>query len=161
MFKKALFSPVGFQKATPMNALNSQVRDFEPEIALLEAIYTSNERPTSHFECPVMYALSVINPKWSVPILYDLHLHSDPVRFNTLERALSPVTQKELSKRLRELEKVGVIKRTIYPEVPPRVEYSLTESGRGMVFLLNGLTQWSIQYGKMAEMTGAYPDLED
>jgi DNA-binding HxlR family transcriptional regulator len=144
-----------------MNTLTPPARDFEHEMALLEAMHGSNYQLMSHFECPVMYALSVINPKWSVPILYELYLHSDPVRFNTLERALSPVTQKELSKRLRELEKVGVIKRTIYPEVPPRVEYSLTESGRAMVSLLNALTQWTIKYGQTAEITDDDPDHEE
>jgi DNA-binding HxlR family transcriptional regulator len=126
-------------------------RDFEFDPALSDVLSTLQERLASHFECPVTYALNVISPKWSVPILYELHLHSDPVRFNALERALAPVTQKELSKRLRELENMGVIERTIYPEVPPRVEYALTESGRAMVALLNGLTQWTIKYGQGSE----------
>src|SRR5437667_9616477 len=105
-----------------MNATTDAITSLalEHELPILEDMCGGHGRYDSHFECPVMYALSVINPKWSVPILLELHLQDHPVRFNTLERALSPVTQKELSKRLREFEKAGVIKRAIYPEIPPR-----------------------------------------
>ncbi|SRR5258706_7233026 len=132
----------------------------EHELPPLEDICGAQGRYDSHFECPVMYALSIINPKWSVPILLELYLQEHSVRFNTLERALSPVTQKELSKRLRELEKVGVITRALYPEIPPRVEYSLTESGKALIPLLKALTAWSFNYGQITEIPDIYPEDE-
>ena len=75
-----------------------------------------------------------------------LYRHDEPVRFNQLERELAPITQKELTKRLRELEQEGIISRTIYPEVPPRVEYQLTESGLAFHLALAGLHEWSHKF---------------
>src|SRR5262245_18922087 len=82
--------------------------------------------------CSVIVPLEIIRHKWAVHILLVLHLSDSPVRFNQLERALKPITQKELSKGVRKLEQAGLIERTVYPEVPPRVDYRLTERGQSL-----------------------------
>lgn len=96
--------------------------------------------------CPLVRALDVVRRKWAVQILMSLYNSDAPVRFNQLERDLAPITQKELTKRLRELEKIGIISRRIYPEVPPRVEYQLTQMGREFKDALCVVGDWSRKY---------------
>jgi DNA-binding HxlR family transcriptional regulator len=93
-------------------------------------------------ECPVSEVLDLIAHKWMVQIIYYLH-KEDIVRFRQLHRLVSPITQKELTKKLRELEHAGLISRTVYAEVPPRVEYQLTELGKTLVQPLIALVQWA------------------
>lgn len=95
-------------------------------------------------ECPVSEVLDLIAHKWMVQIIYYLH-KEDVVRFRQLHRLVSPITQKELTKKLRELEHAGLIIRTVYAEVPPRVEYQLTELGKTLVQPLTALVQWAEQ----------------
>ncbi len=86
-------------------------------------------------------ALKVLTGRWKMEILF--HLFARPVlRFSELERAIPAVTQKMLTEQLRELERDGIVQRTIYPQVPPRVEYSLTEQGRALCPALDALVQW-------------------
>src|SRR5882762_10973466 len=80
--------------------------------------------------CPVEAALDLIDGKWKAVILY--HLLNDTIRFNELRRRLSRITQRMLTRQLRELEAGGLVHRRIYAEVPVRVEYSLTEIGRSL-----------------------------
>src|SRR5690348_11832199 len=96
--------------------------------------------------CPLVRALDIVRRKWAIQIVTMLYRYEEPVRFNQLERKLAPITQKELTKRLRELEQTGIISRTIYPEVPPRVEYQLTEAGLAFKRALGVLGDWSRQY---------------
>jgi len=95
-------------------------------------------------DCPVSEVLDLIAHKWMVQIIYYLH-KEDVVRFCQLHRLVSPITQKELTKKLRELEHAGLIIRTVYAEVPPRVEYQLTELGKTLVQPLAALVQWAEQ----------------
>ena len=97
-----------------------------------------------HSNCKAERALKVIQGRWKLLILREL-LESVR-RFSDLQRALSEVqqgvSQKVLAAQLRELEADGVVERTVYPEVPPRVEYALTELGRELVPVLEGLHSW-------------------
>jgi DNA-binding HxlR family transcriptional regulator len=96
--------------------------------------------------CPTLMVVDLIRRKWAVNILFQLFINQEPMRFNSLERAIAPITQKELSKRLHELEAAEIVNRTIYPEVPPRVEYTLTERGLALIPILNDFTRWAEMY---------------
>ncbi len=99
--------------------------------------------------CPAEATLGVIGGRWKVPILW--HLLDGTKRFSELRRALGNVTQKMLSQQLRELERDGVVRRKVYPEVPPRVEYALTPLGATMSAPLRALGAWSLQHGRKVE----------
>ena len=90
--------------------------------------------------CPVEAALDLIDGKWKGVILY--HLLEGTLRFNALRRKLGGVTQRMLVKQLRELEEAGLVVRTVYAEVPPKVEYSLTDEGRSLEPVLLALMRW-------------------
>src|SRR5687767_13821611 len=74
-------------------------------------------------ECPVSQVLEVIGHRWAVQVLWSLQHAARPLRFRELQRSLEPITPKELTNRLRQLEAAGIIHRRAYAEVPPRVEY--------------------------------------
>ncbi len=90
--------------------------------------------------CPVEATLSVIDGKWKGVILY--HLMSGTMRFNEIRRKVPRVTQRMLTNQLRELEADGLINRTIFPQVPPRVDYSLTDRGRSLELVILALKGW-------------------
>ncbi|MDS3862431.1 helix-turn-helix domain-containing protein [Thermosynechococcaceae cyanobacterium BACA0444] len=106
-----------------------------------DAWHECSERYLSE-ECPVSEVLDLIAHKWMVQIIYYLH-KQEVVRFRQLHRLVSPITQKELMKKLRELEHTGLISRTVYAEVPPRVEYQLTELGKTLVQPVIALVYWA------------------
>ncbi len=87
------------------------------------------------------YTLSLISGKYKPVILYCL-MEYEPVRFGSLRRYLKKVADKTLSQNLKELEADGLIARTVYPQIPPRVEYSLTERGRSLMKVLDRLCDW-------------------
>ncbi|MGB7787699.1 winged helix-turn-helix transcriptional regulator [Methanoregula sp.] len=103
--------------------------------------YTKNGKT---YHCPVEAALDVIGGKWKPLILWALG--DNVMRFGELQRGLPGVNAKMLTKQLRELENDGVITRTVYPEVPPRVEYSITEFGRTLIPILQALCTWGAHY---------------
>jgi len=86
-------------------------------------------------------ALEVISGKWKPAILYLLS-QRETVRFNELMRMIPDITQKILTANLRDLEEHHLVVRTVYPEVPPRVEYALTEYGRSAIPIIDSLQQW-------------------
>lgn len=96
------------------------------------------------FGCSVEAAIEAIGGKWKGIILY--HLSSDTKRFNELRRLMPNVTQRMLTKQLRELEQDTIVKRHVYPQVPPKVEYSLTEFGQTLLPILGSLEKWGEQY---------------
>ena len=104
-------------------------------------IYTKNGKT---FHCPVEAALDVIGGKWKPLILWALG--DNVLRFNELQKGLPGVNTKMLTKQLRELEGDGVIRRTVYPEVPPRVEYAITDFGRTLIPILQALCTWGAHY---------------
>jgi len=102
----------------------------------------------AHGVCPAFIALGLIANKWSVKILYTLaHAQGSPLRFSEIQKQLVTITQRELTKHLREFEKSGLIKRTVYAQVPPRVEYELTELGYSLKKPVDALSDWSQQHG--------------
>ena len=108
-------------------------------------------RHKSWDQCPVMRALDLIANKWTVPVIYNLYCTGEPIRFGELQRRIETITQKELTKRLRELEKAGLIERRVYAEVPPRVEYKLTQIGRTLVEPLGALGDWAKKYSEVID----------
>ncbi|WP_038026187.1 helix-turn-helix domain-containing protein [Synechococcus sp. PCC 7336] len=98
--------------------------------------------PTEKASCPVEIALKAIGGRWKVLILRELF--EGTRRFNQLHRALTGITQKMLTQQLRELEADGIIHREVYKQVPPKVEYSLTEAGRQLKPVLNAMHQWGL-----------------
>lgn len=94
--------------------------------------------------CPVEACLEVIGGKWKAVILF--HLLGGTRRFNELRRLLPKVTQRMLTRQLRELEKDKLVERKIYPEVPPKVEYSLSEFGMSVEPILRMLQEWGAEY---------------
>lgn len=94
--------------------------------------------------CPVETTLMLISDKWKVLILRDLMPGTK--RFSELKRSVGHVTQKVLTAQLRQMEESGLVTRTVYPEVPPRVEYSLTELGRSLKPVLDAMWDWGENY---------------
>src|ERR1700752_4579118 len=92
--------------------------------------------------CPVDQAIELVCGKWKPLILW--RLSAGTLRFGQLQRAVPGVTQRMLTLQLRELERAGLVQRTVYPEVPPKVEYALTELGGSVVPVLRSLGQWML-----------------
>ncbi|WP_062054015.1 winged helix-turn-helix transcriptional regulator [Aquimarina longa] len=97
--------------------------------------------------CPVMTTLEVIGGKWKPAILWQLE-NNEFLRFGQLKKRLGVITQKMLTQQLRELETNNIILRKIYPEVPPRVEYRLSEYGKSLVPVLNEMANWGLNHNK-------------
>ena len=95
-------------------------------------------------QCPIRNVLSRIGDRWSLLVLLALHDKAGTMRFSDLCRAIPDVSQKMLTSTLRKLEADDLLSRTIYPEVPPRVEYKLTKRGKTLIPLLNQLVDWSL-----------------
>lgn len=87
------------------------------------------------------YTLSLISGKYKPVILYCL-MEYEPVRFNEMQRYLKKITDKTLSQHLKELESDGLITRKVYPQIPPKVEYSLTDRGHSLMEVLDKLCNW-------------------
>ena len=94
--------------------------------------------------CPVENTLTLISSKWKVLILRDLLAGTK--RFGELRRSVGNVSQKVLTAQLREMEDSGLVTRTVYPEVPPRVEYALTELGQSLRPILDAMWNWGEAY---------------
>ena len=101
------------------------------------------ERDGTHYHCPVEATLDVIGGKWKVVILFHL-THDGTHRFAELRRKISGVSERMLTQQLRELEDDGIVHREVYAEVPPKVEYSLTDYGE----TLRPITQVMCEWGK-------------
>lgn len=94
--------------------------------------------------CPVETTLTLISDKWKVLIIRDLR--GGTKRFGELKKSLSGISQKMLTSNLRDMEENGLLTRKTYPEVPPRVEYTLTELGRSMFPILDEMEKWGRKF---------------
>ena len=99
--------------------------------------------------CPVETTLLMISDKWKVLILRDLL--DGTKRFSELRRSVGNVSQKVLTANLRQMERDGLVHREVYPEVPPRVEYSLTETGVSLKPVIKAMKDWGIPYKATCE----------
>ncbi|MCI6672470.1 MAG: helix-turn-helix domain-containing protein [Prevotella sp.] len=95
-------------------------------------------------QCPVRNVLARIGDRWSLLVLLKLQETEKPLRFNELCKAIVGVSQKMLASTLKELEADDLVIRKAYTEIPPRVEYALTERGKSLMPLLNQLVEWSL-----------------
>ena len=95
--------------------------------------------------CRMNLGINILSGKWKLQIIWNIQKNK-VVRFNELQRMLGDITTKTLTSQLRELEENQIIKRTVFPEVPPRVEYSLTEIGESIEPILNSLCDWGKAY---------------
>jgi DNA-binding HxlR family transcriptional regulator len=105
------------------------------------------KRQTKHPQCcPAEQAMEVFGGKWRVGIIH--HLEPGPLRFNELRSRLPGITQKMLTQQLRHLQRYGIIERRQFEQIPPRVEYSLTQAGKTFFPLLAQMSQWSEKHMK-------------
>ncbi|MER6850006.1 helix-turn-helix domain-containing protein [Streptomyces flaveolus] len=94
--------------------------------------------------CPVSPVVDIVFSRWTTPILWSLHTYGRQ-RFVELERRIARITPKVLTQRLRQLERDGLVVRTYHPEVPPRVEYEISELGRSLAPLFAHLSEWATE----------------
>ena len=98
-------------------------------------------------ECPVAITVQLIGSKWKLLIIRNLM--ERPWRFNELKKSLDGISQKVLTDSLRSMEADGIVTRTVYPEVPPRVEYALSELGESLKPILDSMVEWGNMYKAM------------
>lgn len=103
--------------------------------------------PETNNRCPVEVTLDVIGGKWKPVILHYL-IDGSTKRFGELKRLMPGITQRMLTNQLRELERAGIVHRVVYREVPPRVEYSITESGKSLGGILELMRAWGVAHLK-------------
>ncbi len=96
------------------------------------------------YRCPLELSIDLIGGKWKSVILW--HLRNGALRFSQLKRRLPGITQKMLTQQLRDLEDNGLVHRKVYPVVPPKVEYSLTDEGYSFVPVLKSMYKWGRNY---------------
>jgi DNA-binding HxlR family transcriptional regulator len=105
--------------------------------------------------CPIDPVVDIVFSRWTTPILWTLCEHGRQ-RFGELERRITTITPKVLTQRLRALERDGLITRTYHPEVPPRVEYEITDLGWSLAPLFAALRGWSVNLGQVEAARRAY-----
>lgn len=106
--------------------------------------FTMNENCKNN-SCTIFRTLQLIGNKWVILII--AHLFNGTKRFGELSRAIPEISSKMLTQQLRKMEKDGMVRRKVYAEVPPRVEYSLTEKGKSLKPILQSVIEWGERYG--------------
>lgn len=101
-------------------------------------------RPVAASSCPVESTVAVIGGRWKPVILF--HLVKGKLRFSELKRAVPTASDRMLTRSLKELERDGLVNRSVFAEVPVRVEYSLTPSGETLIPVLNAMCAWGVQH---------------
>lgn len=112
-------------------------------MALKKLCFVSNKEP---FE----YTLSVVSGKWKLKIIYLLACTA-PLRYNVLKKNIDGITHKMLSTQLKELEQEGIVLRNEYPQVPPKVEYSLTSKGESLIPIVTAMCLWGKEHSTSNE----------
>lgn len=130
-----------------MEEMKSAVR--HPQSPLSSLKWFSNEERTrsEYLSCPIRHVISRFGDKWSLLVLFLLNSsQSGTLRFSELRRMMTDCSQKMLSQTLKNLEQTHLVHREVFPEVPPRVEYSLTDTGRSLMPALSQLVEWGIEH---------------
>jgi DNA-binding HxlR family transcriptional regulator len=113
---------------------------------------------TTKTQCPgVSITLAVLGGKWKPLILF--HLHQGTFRFSELSKKMPGITQKMLTQELRAMEENGLVKRKVYPVVPPKVEYSLTEYGKTLEPILKSMRLWGEKHRQKVEASPAAAEI--
>jgi len=116
-----------------------------------------SEKTLAEYEqCPFHLAMSILEGKWKFAILYVLSAQGT-LRFKELERAIPEISTRMLTKELKHLEQKGVVTRTPYATVPPKVEYSLTEIGQSTAPIIASISQWGENYLKAVKLKAIEP----
>ncbi len=105
--------------------------------------------------CPVSPVVDIVFSRWTTPILWTLH-QQGRMRFVELERRIATITPKVLTQRLRQLERDGLITRAYHAEVPPRVEYEISELGRSLAPVFAALAEWTTNLDKVEQARERY-----
>ncbi|AXX92293.1 transcriptional regulator [Malaciobacter molluscorum LMG 25693] len=112
------------------------------------------------FNCSISVTLDIFNDRWKLGIIW--HLIQEDKRFKDLHEEISDITQKTLTVKLKELEEKNIINREVFPEVPPKVVYSLTPAGKRLKPLLEEMYNWGVEYvkefGKITEENMCYTE---
>ncbi|MFF5898949.1 winged helix-turn-helix transcriptional regulator [Streptomyces argenteolus] len=109
---------------------------------MTDATLRTRPEPVPELACPIAPVVDIVFSRWTTPILWALHTYGRQ-RFVELERRLATITPKVLTQRLRQLERDGLVLRTYHAEVPPRVEYEITELGGSLAPLFATLAEWA------------------
>lgn len=125
------------------DSIQNVIEEGDIDMAKINDIYTECVDPTA---CPVETTLKIIGGKWKTVILY--HLLNKTIRFNEFQRIMPDISQRMLTRQLRELEKDGIIHRKVYNEIPPKVEYSMTEFGYTLKPIILSMRDWGEGYIK-------------
>lgn len=104
-----------------------------------------NKISCSNYQCEIELTLEILSGKWKALIIWNLHLH-DTIRYNEFRRLIPGITQKMLSQQLKELERYDIVSRTVHNTVPPTVEYSLSESGKSLIPIMQSMDVWGKKY---------------
>lgn len=124
------------KKARPMNK-SMTYEEFQKRVSSVILTESGN--------CPVTPVIQMLQGKWKLQIIYELCIQS-PMRFGELKKMLKPITNTMLTNALKELEADKLVHREQYNEIPPRVEYSLTEKGRDLLPVFYAISQWGMKY---------------
>ena len=106
-----------------------------------------NKISCSNYQCEIEVTLEILSGKWKALLIWNLHLQQ-VIRYNEFRRLIPSITQKMLTQQLKELEKYGIISRTVYPTVPPMVEYRLTQLGLELIPIMQSMDIWGKKYVK-------------
>ncbi|MFI6654727.1 winged helix-turn-helix transcriptional regulator [Streptomyces sp. NPDC050523] len=123
-----------------------------------KGIRTATAAADPEVACPISPVVDIVFSRWTTPILWSLHTYGRQ-RFVELERRITKITPKVLTQRLRQLERDGLVVRTYHPEVPPRVEYEISELGRSLAPLFAHLSEWAADHlGSVEQARQTYDD---
>jgi DNA-binding HxlR family transcriptional regulator len=115
----------------------------------------STDVVTPEQACPIAPVVDIVFSRWTTPILWTLNEYGRQ-RFVELERRITTITPKVLTQRLRQLERDGLVERTYHPEVPPRVEYQISDLGRSLAPLFAALANWSVNLAEVEQARQRY-----
>jgi DNA-binding HxlR family transcriptional regulator len=96
--------------------------------------------------CPVIYSLNKIGNRWKLLVIH--YIKKGYNRYSTLQKVIPDISRQTLTNQLRELETDGILERIIYPQIPPKVEYKLTELGLSLQPIINEMSKWGLEYSK-------------